>query len=52
MIKELAQLISEPEPDHPLRADLAEEFQNDRKKFMKYAEDFTKKHAEPRSEDK
>ncbi|KAK6027926.1 ubiquitin--protein ligase [Ostertagia ostertagi] len=42
----LLALIQEPEPDHPLRADLAEEFSKDRKKFNKTAEEFTKKHAE------
>ncbi|VDM73186.1 unnamed protein product [Strongylus vulgaris] len=44
----LLALIHEPEPDHPLRADLAEEFSKDRKKFNKTAEEFTKKHAEKR----
>ncbi|VDK78419.1 unnamed protein product, partial [Anisakis simplex] len=38
-------LIVEPEPDHPLRADLAEEFTKDRKKFNKNAEDYTKKYG-------
>ncbi|ETN68704.1 ubiquitin--protein ligase [Necator americanus] len=46
----LLALIQEPEPDHPLRADLAEEFSKDRKKFNKTAEEFTKKHAEKRPE--
>jgi len=41
-------LVSEPEPEHPLRAELAEEFTKDRKKFFKNAEDYTKKHAEKR----
>uniref|UniRef100_A0A7I4YA74 E2 ubiquitin-conjugating enzyme n=1 Tax=Haemonchus contortus TaxID=6289 RepID=A0A7I4YA74_HAECO len=45
----LLALIQEPEPDHPLRADLAEEFSKDRKKFNKTAEEFTKKHAEKRT---
>lgn len=44
----LINLINEPEPDHPLRPDLAEEFQKDKKKFLKNAEEFTKKHAEKR----
>lgn len=44
----LVALIHEPEPDHPLRGDLAEEFIKDKKKFIKRAEDFTKKHAEQR----
>lgn len=43
-------LINEPEPDHPLRADLAEEFQKDKKKFYKTAEEHTKKHSEKRPE--
>jgi len=47
----LVQLVNEPEPDHPLRADLAEEFTKDRKKFFKNAEDFTKKHGEKRPAD-
>ncbi|VDN22409.1 unnamed protein product [Gongylonema pulchrum] len=46
----LVGLITEPEPDHPLRADLAEEFAKDRKKFNKNAEDFTKKFAVKRPE--
>ena len=33
----LVSLIAEPEIDHPLRGDLAEEYQKDRKKFMKNA---------------
>uniref|UniRef100_A0A8C6NRX4 E2 ubiquitin-conjugating enzyme n=1 Tax=Nothobranchius furzeri TaxID=105023 RepID=A0A8C6NRX4_NOTFU len=36
---------------HPLRADLAEEFTKDRAKFMKNAEEFTKKHSEKRPVD-
>jgi len=47
----LLAMISEPEPDHPLRADLAEEYTKDRKKFFKNAEEFTKKHAEKRPAD-
>ncbi|OWA49876.1 Ubiquitin-conjugating enzyme E2 L3 [Hypsibius exemplaris] len=50
VIQSLLDLISEPEPDHPLRADLAEEFTKDKKKFLKNAEEFTKKHAEKRPE--
>lgn len=46
----LLSLIHEPEPDHPLRADLAEEFSKDRRKFNKAAEEFTKKNAEKRPE--
>lgn len=51
VIQALANLINEPEPDHPLRGDLAEEYTRDRKKFMKNAEEFTKKHGEKRPSD-
>ncbi len=51
VIQALVSLINEPEPDHPLRADLAEEYSKDKKKFMKNAEDFTKKHSEKRPSD-
>jgi ubiquitin-protein ligase len=33
----LVSLIAEPEIDHPLRGDLAKEYQKDRKKFLKNA---------------
>ena len=48
VIKALVQMINVPEPDHPLRGDLAEEYTKDKKKFMKNAEEFTKKHSEKR----
>jgi len=48
VIEALIGLVNSPEPDHPLRPELAEEFVKDRKKFMKNAEDFTKKNAEKR----
>jgi len=51
VIQALVQLINDPEPDHPLRADLAEEYTKDKKKFMKNAEDFTKKNSEKRPTD-
>lgn len=44
-------LVNDPEPEHPLRAELAEEFMKDRKKFFKNAEEFTKKHSEKRPSD-
>ncbi|XP_036140939.1 ubiquitin-conjugating enzyme E2 L3 isoform X1 [Monomorium pharaonis] len=50
VIQALIALVNDPEPEHPLRADLAEEFLKDRKKFFKNAEEFTKKHAEKRRE--
>ena len=40
--------MSNPEPDHPLRGDLAEEYTKDKKKFFKNAEEFTRKHADSR----
>jgi ubiquitin-conjugating enzyme E2 L3 len=49
VISSLLALVNDPEPEHPLRADLAEEFTKDKKKFMKNAEEHTKKHAEKRS---
>ena len=48
VITSLVKLIEEPEPEHPLRADLAEEYTKDRKKFMKNAQEHTKKHTEKR----
>lgn len=41
-------LIDEPELDHPLRGDLAEEYNKNKKQFLQKAADHTKKHAEPR----
>jgi len=46
VIRALVALIHDPEPEHPLRADLAEEYSKDKKKFLKNAEEFTKKFAE------
>lgn len=43
--------MSTPQPEHPLRADLAEEYSRDRAKFMKNAEEFTRKHSEKRPVD-
>ncbi|XP_070572032.1 ubiquitin-conjugating enzyme E2 L3-like [Ptychodera flava] len=51
VIQALIALVNDPEPEHPLRADLAEEFTKDKKKFMKNAEDYTKKHGEKRPSD-
>ena len=48
VIQSLVALVHEPEPEHPLRADLAEEYTKDKRKFYKNAEDFTKKYAEKR----
>ncbi|KAI6241075.1 Ubc-18 [Aphelenchoides fujianensis] len=46
----LLDLIGEPELDHPLRANLAEDYRADKSKFFKTAEEATKKHAEKRPE--
>jgi ubiquitin-conjugating enzyme E2 L3 len=51
VIQALVALVNEPEPEHPLRADLAEEYLKDKKKFTKNAEEFTKKHSEKRPTD-
>ncbi|XP_070844493.1 ubiquitin-conjugating enzyme E2 L3-like [Chaetodon trifascialis] len=51
VIDSLINLVSSPQPEHPLRADLAEEYSKDRAKFMKNAEEFTKKHSEKRPVD-
>ncbi|KAL4223203.1 Ubiquitin-conjugating enzyme E2 L3 [Mactra antiquata] len=48
VIQALVALVNEPEPEHPLRADLAEEFSKDKKKFQKNAVEFTKKFGEKR----
>lgn len=44
-------LVHDPEPEHPLRGDVAEEYTKDRKTFMKKAEEATKAHAEKRPTD-
>ena len=51
VVQALVSLVNEPEPDHPLRGDLAEEFSKDRKKFLKNAEEHTKKWSEKRPSD-
>uniref|UniRef100_A0A1B6M388 Ubiquitin-conjugating enzyme E2-18 kDa n=1 Tax=Graphocephala atropunctata TaxID=36148 RepID=A0A1B6M388_9HEMI len=48
IVEALVQLIDEPEPDHPLRADIAELYIKDRKKFLKNADEFTRKNGEKR----
>lgn len=48
VIQSLVALVNDPEPEHPLRADLAEEYTKDKKKFIKNAQEFTKKHSEKR----
>jgi len=48
VIQALLALINDPEPDHPLRGDVAEEYTKSRAQFMKKAEECTKKFGEPR----
>jgi len=48
VIAALVALVNDPEPEHPLRADLAEEYTKDKKKFYKNAEEHTKKFGEKR----
>lgn len=45
VIKELNRLICNPEVDHPLRTDLAEEYVRDKAGFEKKAAEYTAKHA-------
>lgn len=51
VIENLVSLVNTPEPEHPLRADLAEEYTRDRARFMKNAEEYTRKHSEKRPTD-
>uniref|UniRef100_A0A8C4NH79 E2 ubiquitin-conjugating enzyme n=1 Tax=Eptatretus burgeri TaxID=7764 RepID=A0A8C4NH79_EPTBU len=51
VIQALLALVNDPEPEHPLRAELAEEYTQDRKRFMRIAEEHTRKHAERRPTD-
>ncbi|KAG8330374.1 ubiquitin-conjugating enzyme E2 L3-like [Homalodisca vitripennis] len=48
IIEALIRLIDEPEPEHPLRPDIAELYVKDKKRFLKNAEDFTRKNSEKR----
>ncbi|XP_062123478.1 LOW QUALITY PROTEIN: ubiquitin-conjugating enzyme E2-18 kDa [Drosophila sulfurigaster albostrigata] len=48
VLQSLIDIVHSPQPEHPLRSDLAEEYVKDNKKFMKTAEEFTKKNAEKR----
>ncbi|XP_011181565.1 ubiquitin-conjugating enzyme E2-18 kDa [Zeugodacus cucurbitae] len=51
VVQALIALINDPEPEHPLRADLAEEYLRDRKRFIKNAEEHTRKNSEKRPTD-
>ncbi|KAL0598309.1 Ubiquitin-conjugating enzyme E2 L3 [Plecturocebus cupreus] len=48
VIQFLIALVNDPQPELPLRADLAEEYSKDRKKFCENAEAFTRKYGEKR----
>lgn len=48
VIQSLVALVNDPEPEHPLRGDLAEEFLKDHKRFLKNAEEYTRKYGEKR----
>lgn len=48
VIQALLALIHSPEPEHPLRGDVAEEFTKNKKEFLRKAEDHTRKFAETR----
>jgi ubiquitin-conjugating enzyme E2 L3 len=48
VIQALVALVNEPEPEHSLRAELADEYLKERKKFMKNAEEFTRRNSERR----
>ncbi|VEL07862.1 unnamed protein product [Protopolystoma xenopodis] len=50
IIQSLVALINDPEVDHPLSANIADEYTKDRKKFLKNAEEHTRKYAEKRPE--
>jgi ubiquitin-conjugating enzyme E2 L3 len=51
VIQALVALVNNPEPEHPLRGEIAEEYTKDKKKFFKNAEEHTKKFSERRPPD-
>ncbi|XP_054582370.1 ubiquitin-conjugating enzyme E2 L3-like [Eptesicus fuscus] len=51
VIQSLVALVNDPQPEHPLRADLAEEFSTDRGTFCANAEEFTRRYGERRPVD-
>ncbi|CAH1399079.1 unnamed protein product [Nezara viridula] len=51
VIQALVALVNTPEPEHPLRADIAEEYIKDKKKFVRNALEHTKKFGEKRPEE-
>ncbi|XP_077479151.1 ubiquitin-conjugating enzyme E2 L3a isoform X2 [Stigmatopora argus] len=51
VIQCLISLVNVPQPERPLRAELANEYMEDRTQFMKNAEEFTRRHGETRPAD-
>ena len=49
VLQSLLVLVNNPQPEHPLHADLAEEYSRNPQKFMKNTEEFTRRHSEKRS---
>eukprot|EP01114_Cavostelium_apophysatum_P014504 TRINITY_DN3783_c0_g1_i1.p1 TRINITY_DN3783_c0_g1~~TRINITY_DN3783_c0_g1_i1.p1 ORF type:complete len:151 (+),score=43.52 TRINITY_DN3783_c0_g1_i1:110-562(+) len=45
VLQTIYQLLSEPDADHPLEADIAQQFKTDRNTFNKTAKEWTKKYA-------
>lgn len=48
VVEALVALVNSPEPEHPLRPELAKELLSNKKKFFKLAQQFTSEHAEVR----
>ncbi|XP_060627766.1 ubiquitin-conjugating enzyme E2 L3 [Anolis sagrei] len=48
VIQELIALVNNPDPDHPLRAELAEEFTMDHERFLAKAKEHTREFSEKR----
>lgn len=48
VVEALVALVNCPEPERPLRPDLAKELLGNKKKFFKLAQQFTSEHAESR----
>ena len=51
VIQSLIAPVNDPQPEHPLRTDLAEGYSKDCKKFCNNTEEFTKKYGEKRPVD-
>nr|CAH7738904.1 unnamed protein product [Callosobruchus chinensis] len=51
IIEVLLAILHRPDLDRPLRIDVADQYKQDKKKFNRNAEDYTKQHAEERPEE-